>query len=79
MAQPEPKRSPLRRILEHPGGRQRVGRAIVSLMEVGIASLIVLGLLLIWHSIHRGRLIRERLNPPRPVKMPDFDPEPGES
>ena len=28
--------------------------------------------LLIWHIIRRGRLIRERLNPPRIVRLPEL-------
>ena len=31
-----------------------------------------IGVLLIWHLVRRGRLIQERLNPPRIVRMPEL-------
>ena len=62
----EPPRSPLRQILdENPEARPRLGKAIAALLGTGLVTLAALGGLLIWHIIRRGRLIRERLNPPR--------------
>ena len=46
----------------------------MSLLGVGIASIGVLGALMIWHLVRRGRLIRESLSPPRDVRLPDLGP-----
>lgn len=74
---PEPRRSKLSQILkEHPRERPRIVRAVASLLGVGLVSLTTLGLLVIWHLHRRGKLIRERLNPPRIVHLPDLSPEP---
>jgi hypothetical protein len=78
----EPKQSQLRRLLERPDARPRVSRAVASLLGVAVASIGVLGALVIWHLVRRGRLIRERLGPPRDVRLelddePDPEPEPG--
>jgi len=65
------RRSQLRRLLDRPDARPRVSRAVASLLGVGVLSIGVLGALLIWHLVRRGRLIRERLAPPRDVRLPD--------
>ncbi len=70
----QPKASRLREILEKPGAKTRVGRAVASLIGVGIFSIAVLGCLLIWHAVRRGRLIRQSQPPPRDVSLPDLDP-----
>ena len=68
----EPRRSQLRRILdENPEARGRVGRAIASLGGTVVLVVAVLGALLIWHLIRRARLIRERLGPPKDIRLPD--------
>jgi hypothetical protein len=75
-------RSRLRRILdERPEARPRLGRAIAALLGTGLVALAALGGLLIWHLVRRGRMVRERLNPPRIVRLPDVpgqevDPSP---
>jgi len=46
----------------------------VSLLGVGIATIGVIGALMIWHLVRRGRLIREGLNPPRVVHLPKLEP-----
>ena len=66
---PAPDRPP--RLLGRPEARRKVARAVVSLLGVGIASIGVIGALMIWHLVRRGRLIREGLNPPRVVRLPD--------
>ena len=78
MPDPEPKRSQLSRILEQPGARGRVSRAVASLLAASLVSIAVLGALLIWHLVRRGRMIRQGLAPRRPVRWPDLpaDPEP---
>ncbi|MHC5543318.1 hypothetical protein ACYOEI_34275 [Singulisphaera rosea] len=74
---PEPRKSKLSQILkEHPDERPRIARAVASLVGIGLVSLTTLGLLVIWHVHRRARLIRERLNPPRIVRLPDLGPEP---
>ncbi len=80
MPEPEPKRSRLRQLLERPEARPRVSRAVASLLAASVVSIAVLGVLLIWHLVRRGRLIRQGLHPPRPVRWPALEPsEPSAS
>lgn len=79
MPDPEPPRSRLRQLLDRPDARPRVGRAVASLLCASVATIGVLGVLLIWHLVRRGRLIREGLKPPRPVRLPDLDARPGDA
>jgi hypothetical protein len=74
MPDPEPPRSELRRLLKRPDARPRVSRAVASLLAASVAAIAVLGALIIWHLVRRGRLIREGLNRPRPVRWPVVDP-----
>lgn len=75
----EPSSGLLRRFLEqHPAAEPRIARAVGSLLAVGLLALAALGFLIIWHLIRRGRLIREGLPPPRPVRLPDLDLDLGE-
>lgn len=71
---PEPSPDPRRRHLEleRPEAR-RVGRLAVSLLGIGIVAIAAWGLLILWHLVRRGRLIRERLGPPRPVRPPEIE------
>ncbi len=71
---PEPAPGRLRRLLERPDARRKVARAVASLLGVGIATIGVIGALMIWHLVRRGRLIREGLDPPRVVRLPEFEP-----
>jgi hypothetical protein len=72
-ARGKPGRSRLRRILdERPEARPRLGRAIAILLGTGLVSLAAIGALSIWHLVRRGRLIRERLNAPHIVRMPEL-------
>jgi hypothetical protein len=76
---PPPSKVPL---LERPDlkpeDRKRIGRAVSGLLAAGLAGIAALGALAIWHLVRRGRLIRERLAPPKPVKLPEVDPSPIE-
>jgi hypothetical protein len=64
--------SRLRRLLqERPEARSRLGRAVAILLATVLVAFTAMGALLIWHLIRRGRLIRERLNPPRNISMPE--------
>jgi hypothetical protein len=80
MPKPEPSRSALSRLLERPDARPRVSRAVASLLAASVLGIAVLGVLIIWHLVRRGRLIREGLNRPRPVRWPvvkSIEPDPG--
>jgi hypothetical protein len=69
----EPRPSRLRQILEeHPQARSRLGRAVAVLLGTSLVAVAAFGALVIWHLIRRGRLIRERLNPPRQVWLPEI-------
>jgi hypothetical protein len=76
----EPRRTWLRRLLERPEARPRVRRAVGSLLGVTLVSIAALGILMIWHVVRHGRMIRERLGNPRDVRLPnllsDSDREP---
>ncbi len=69
----EPRRTELRRLLDRPDAAPRVRTAVARLLGVSVLSIGVVGALAIWHLVRRGRLIRERLGPPRPVKLPEPD------
>jgi hypothetical protein len=69
----EPRRNWLRRILEEgPEARRRLARAVAYLLGTALIGLGAIGVLLIWHLVRRGRLIQERLNPPKIVRMPEL-------
>jgi hypothetical protein len=74
---PEPKRTKLRELLDRPDARPRVKQAVARLLGVSILSIGVIGALVIWHLVRRGRLIRDGLRPPRSSRLPDqlFTPE----
>ena len=69
---PTTRRSQLSRILEErPEARTRLGRAVAALLGTFLVAVAVFGGLLIWHIRRRARVIRERLNAPRVVRLPD--------
>jgi hypothetical protein len=68
---PDPPPSRLRQLLDRPDARKRVSQAVSSLLAVSIVSIGVIGALLIWHVVRRGRLIRDSLRPPRAVELTD--------
>lgn len=70
----EPSEGLLRRTLEqHPADRGRLARAVGSLLAVAVVGLAAIGFLVIWHLVRRGRMIREGLQPPRNVRLPEID------
>ncbi|MCA1686019.1 MAG: hypothetical protein LC745_08555 [Planctomycetia bacterium] len=71
---PEPRRTELRRLLGRPDAAPRVRRAVARLLGVSVISIGAVGALAIWHLVRRGRLIRERLVPPRAVRLQDPRP-----
>jgi hypothetical protein len=73
MPERETRRTRLRQLLDDPKARGPVTRAVARLLAVVIVSIGVLGALVIWHLIRRGRLIRRGLSPPRDVDLPNFD------
>ncbi len=67
------RRSWLVRILERgPEARQRLVRAVAPLLGTVLIAMAAIGGLLIWHLVRRGRLIRQRLGPPRVVRLPQL-------
>ncbi|WZO96308.1 hypothetical protein EP7_003299 [Isosphaeraceae bacterium EP7] len=52
--------------------RRRLGEAATSLLGWGLAGIVALGALAIWHLVRRGRLIRDGLAPPRDVQLPEI-------
>ncbi|MGP0063265.1 MAG: hypothetical protein ACLQGP_06625 [Isosphaeraceae bacterium] len=69
----EPRRNWLRRILqEGPEAQRRLARAVAALLGTALVALGAIGVLLIWHLVRRGRLIQQRLNPPRNIRMPTW-------
>jgi hypothetical protein len=73
LAPNEPRTSRLRQILqERPEARPRIGRAVATLLGTALVALAAIGALVIWHLVRRGRLIRQRLGPPRRVTLPEF-------
>ena len=69
----EPRRNWLRRIIGRgPTERKRLGEAVAALLGTALVALAAIVGLLIWHLIRRGRIIRERLGPPRAVRMPEL-------
>jgi hypothetical protein len=58
-----------------PGDRDRVrnqaGRVAAALLGATLLALVAWAALAVWHLIRRGRLIQERLEPPRPIRWPE--------
>lgn len=52
--------------------RRRAGRAAAATwMGLTLAAIVGLGGMVLWHLVRRGRLIRDRLGPPRDARLPD--------
>jgi hypothetical protein len=69
----EPRRSWLSRIIgQGPTARKRLGEAVAALLGTALVGLAAWGGLVIWHLVRRGRIIRERLDPPKIVRMPEL-------
>ncbi len=77
-ARGEPRRTWLRRIIgQGPDARRRLADAVASLLGTALVALAAIGGLVIWHLVRRGRIIRDRLDPPKVVRLPEpheFDP-----
>jgi hypothetical protein len=62
-----------------PEARRRVRRLAATWGTLALGSIVTLVVLIVWHLIRRGRLIRQGLGPPRVVRLPDLgadDPAP---
>jgi hypothetical protein len=69
----EPRRSWLRRIIgQGPAARKRLSEAVAALLGTALIAVAAIGALVIWHLVRRGRIIRERLGPPKSVRMPEL-------
>lgn len=69
----EPRRNWLRRIIgSGPEARRRLGEAVAALLGTALVALAAIGGLVIWHLVRRGRIIRDRLGPPKIVRLPDL-------
>ncbi len=69
----EPRRNWLRRIIgQGPEARRQLGEAVAALLGTALVALAAIGALLIWHLLRRGRIIRERLEPPKVVRLPEL-------
>ncbi|MBV8488458.1 MAG: hypothetical protein JO161_09280 [Planctomycetaceae bacterium] len=67
----EPERSRLGQILaERPEARPQFQDAVAGLLATALATIAVLGLLLIWHLRRRARLIRQRLAHLHDIRLP---------
>jgi hypothetical protein len=72
-ARREPRRSWLRRIIgQGPTARKRLSEAVAALLGTALVALAAIGGLVIWHLVRRGRIIRQRLAPPKVVRMPEL-------
>jgi hypothetical protein len=49
-----------------------LGRAVAVLLGTGLVAFAAFGVLFLWHVMRRARLIRERLNAPRIVRLPEI-------
>ncbi len=68
----EPRPNWLRRIIgKGPEERKRLAEAVAALLGTALVAMAAIGALVIWHLVRRGRIIRERLDPPKVVRMPD--------
>jgi hypothetical protein len=75
----EPRRNWLRRIIDQgPMARKRLGEAVAALLGTALVALAAIGGLVIWHLVRRGRIIRERLDPPKVVRMPELADRTGD-
>lgn len=75
----EPRSSWLRRIIGRgPAARKQLGEAVAALLGTALVALAAIGGLVIWHLVRRGRIIRDRLDPPRIVRMPEPPPITGD-
>jgi hypothetical protein len=70
-APPAPR--PKRRRPANDADRRRVGRLVAIWGGVTLGGVTILAALLIWHLVRRGRLIRDRLGPPKLVQWPEPD------
>jgi hypothetical protein len=78
MSEPEA-RGPfvLAQVIRPAEARKRIGDAAALWLSLVLGAVAMLAAAVIWHLVRRGRLIRDRLGPPRDVVLPDLPPRPG--
>ncbi|HEX8200142.1 MAG TPA: hypothetical protein VF590_06615 [Isosphaeraceae bacterium] len=52
---------------------RRIARVVATWGLLTLGSVAALAVLIIWHLVRRGRLIRQNLRPPRAVRLPELD------
>jgi hypothetical protein len=55
-----------------------MAEAVASLLGAALVGMAAIGGLLIWHLVRRGRIIRDSLEPPKVVRMPDLPASKGD-
>lgn len=60
-----------------PEERDRIGRAVATLLGWGLVAIALLGLLGLWHLVRRGRMLRANLAPPKIVSLPEIPDKSG--
>ncbi|WP_169973019.1 hypothetical protein [Tautonia rosea] len=70
-----PAARPLRKVIaENPDARRRIGQAYAEFLAVVLLAIVSLTALVLWHLVRRGRVIRQRLGPPRTISWPNPEP-----
>jgi hypothetical protein len=54
--------------------KRRIARVTATWGALALGSIVMMTVLIIWHLIRRGRLIREGLQPPREVGLVELQP-----
>jgi hypothetical protein len=62
-----------RAVARRPEDRRRIGRAAALWGYLALGSIVTMTALILWHLARRGRLIRDRLGPPRVVRLPELE------
>lgn len=70
----EPERKP-----QSEADRSRVRSAVFLWGTLTLSGVSILGALTVWHLNRRGRLVRDRLGPPRDVRLEEYGGERGEA
>ncbi len=52
--------------------RRRIGRAVATWGGMTLSGVVLLTAFVLWHLVRRGRLLRDRLGPPRVVQLPEW-------
>ncbi|MEO6811628.1 MAG: hypothetical protein ABI353_21150 [Isosphaeraceae bacterium] len=72
-----PPQAPRAASIRDPDARRRVAHLSVLWGGLALSGTLTLGVLLLWHLLRRGRLLRDSLPPPRARSL--IEPEPADS